>query len=112
MSESEIESVAKEYEEAEDEDFHEPPVKKCKLELKGVLAGMANVVNKPLHNGENLNADLSILLTDLLCSVRVRNLATSWLKNTQPRESANALKLFMSILRYVIVCRKTSTQMM
>ena len=41
--------------------------KKCKLELKGVLAGMPKVVNKPLHNGENFNADLSILITDLLC---------------------------------------------
>ena len=67
MSESDMESVAKESEQAEDEDVHEPPVKKCKLELKGVLAGMAKVVNKPLHNGENLNADLSLLLTDLLC---------------------------------------------
>ena len=28
---------------------------------------MAKVVNKPLHNRENLNADLSMLLTDLLC---------------------------------------------
>jgi len=28
---------------------------------------MAKVVNKLLHNGENLNADLSIFLTDLLC---------------------------------------------
>ena len=50
----------------EDEDVHEPPAKKCELELKRALAGMANVVNKPLHNGENLNADLSILLT-VLC---------------------------------------------
>ena len=28
---------------------------------------MTKVVNKPLHNGENLIADLSVLLTDLLC---------------------------------------------
>ena len=66
MSESDIESIAKESEEAED-DVYEPPSKKCKQELKGVLAGMAKVVNRPLHNGENLNEDLSVLLTDLLC---------------------------------------------
>ena len=55
MSESDIESIAKESEQAEDEDVYEPLSKKCKQELKGVLAGMAKVVNKPLHNGENLN---------------------------------------------------------
>ena len=67
MSESDIESIAKESEEAEDKDVYEPPSKKCKQGLKGVLAGMVKVVNKPLHNGENLNEDLSVLLTDLLC---------------------------------------------
>ena len=66
MSESDIESIAKESEEAEDEDVYEPPWKKCKQGLKGVLAGMAKVVNKLLHNRENLNEDLSVLLTDLL----------------------------------------------
>ena len=65
-SESDTESVAKESELAEDEAVHEPSAKKCKQELKGVLAGMAKVVNRPLHNGENLNVDLSILLTELL----------------------------------------------
>ena len=60
MSESDIESIAKESEEAEDEDFYEPPSKKYKQELKGVLAGMTKVVNKPLHNGEILNEDLSV----------------------------------------------------
>ena len=67
MSESDIESIAKESEQAEDEDVYEPPSKECKQELKGVLAGMAKVVNMPLHNGENLNEDLSVLLTDMLC---------------------------------------------
>ena len=67
MSESDIESIAKESEQAEDEDVHKPPSKNCKQELKRVLAGMAKVVNKPLHNGENLNEDLSVLLTDQLC---------------------------------------------
>ena len=43
MSESDTESVAKESEQAEDEDVHEPPAKNCKLELKGVVAGMARL---------------------------------------------------------------------
>lgn len=68
MSESDAESVAKcdQNESGNSEEAKEPPAKKSKLELKGVLADMAKVVNKPLCGGEDLNEDLAKLLTELL----------------------------------------------
>lgn len=51
---------------SEEGEIHEPPKKKPKRELIGVLADMAKMVNKPLNNGDDLDSDLSELLTELL----------------------------------------------
>ena len=51
---------------AEEGEIREPPKKKPKKELTGVLADMAKMVNEPLQNGEDLDSDLSDLLTELL----------------------------------------------
>ena len=86
MSESDIKSVAK--------DIHEPPTKQWEQEIKGVIAGMAKVVNKFLHNGENHNADRFLWLTNLLCNGASKEFRGELVENTQPRETANALKSF------------------
>ena len=43
MPEKDVESIAKEGEQAEDEDVHEPSPEKHKQELRGVLAGMVKL---------------------------------------------------------------------
>ena len=44
MAECGIESIAKESEQAEDQDVHEQPAKKCKQELKGVHFKIKNTL--------------------------------------------------------------------
>ena len=66
MSKSDIDVADKESKLIEDEEVYEHRVKECKQGLKGVLVGMAKVVNKPVHEGEDLNANLSTFLTELL----------------------------------------------
>ncbi|KXJ11628.1 hypothetical protein AC249_AIPGENE15209 [Exaiptasia diaphana] len=71
MSESDPELPAEELDggndnkSAEEGEIREPPKKKPKKELTGVLADMAKMVNEPLQNGD-LDSDLSDLLTELL----------------------------------------------
>lgn len=53
------------HDDTNDKATEEPPTKKLK-QMSTVLAGMAKMVNKPSHDGEDLESDLSELLEELL----------------------------------------------